>query len=1340
MVPPIMNAKLQIESFYFLSLLLCTSLLFPAYGQPYQLSRQTLFKKISKHNTNAFLEDSYGFIWIGAGGLFRSDGLSIDPFRPLLNDSTEVSFGRVNTLYEDDHNSIWIGASQGLFRYDRKTDRVVVYDQLNQSLYTRHDGSYGVLSIFMDGSGRLWVGGRQKLYLLDQPSVDSFNIINGIQLGERNQGFLGFTSIQQTSKGTILATSNRGLWLIQNDLTPEQLIPDQWQSIKPEFQVFDVAKDQSGRLWLGTNDGLWSYDPENRAFTKKELPPEVGTIFRAILIDKNNEFWIGSITHGLLHWKNDGTFDLFTKDPNNLYAISDNYIKTLMLDRFQNLWVGTMEGIDRVNFSQEKIPFYQFDPGPDRQNNHISRIIQDSLGGFWFRLMNLGLGYAAGLEEELEILLDPEPNTSLEEIKNFCVDPDGNVWVITLTKGIFLFKKGEKNYQRFGLGKAMQQAYPYCILSDKKNDQYLWFTSKLGLCRLNRFSLEQKWFNPQKDLPWLDGKVMAGIEQSADGNIWFTSRYDRKPQILYFNYDEETFYSLGEKGNQPESFDLGSIFHIKSVPNQKIWIGVRNGLVIIDAISKTYVHLTQQSGLPVKEVRSIIPDLQGTIWFSGDHKICKFDGKGYYCYEGTEGIEAFHYWSATLGRDGRVTFAGSNGFYSFLPNSVRFSEDTIKPKVFLTNVELNYEQAHFDQAYELVKNIEVAHHQNDIRFEFSAPHFLKSDQLKFRYRLSPQKREWIETNSDKRLATYTNLAPGHYTFEVQASHSSGLWPSEKTGLSVGLIIHPPWYKTWWALAIWMGSLVGCLFIFYRFQLNRRLTEAEAYRLRELDQMKTRLYTNITHEFRTPLTLIQGAADNIIRNPKEWAIKGVRMIKRNNQMLLNLVNQMLELAKLESGSSSVHYVQEDIVPFLKYCVESFYSWAQSKDIHLHFFTEVESLVMNYDKEKTQHILYNLLSNAIKFTPNGGTVIMEISALKEQLKLMIRDTGIGIPKDQLDRIFDRFYQVNIKPTQTNTGTGIGLALTKELVSLLDGTIEVKSKINEGTIFYLSFPINQYKVNETAIVRPENLLIPSEGTELEFPNASVPINDQLPLALIVEDNADVVHYIVSCVKDKFRYEVARNGQEGIDHAIVSIPDIIVSDVMMPEKDGYQLCHTLKNDVRTSHIPIILLTAKADTTSRLLGFQQGADAYLNKPFNVKELQIRLNALLEVRQKLQQYYTNPANNQPAAKERYNLEDEFIRKVRDLIEANISDADYGLLQLCRAVGISRSQLFRKLKALTGKSTSAFIRSIRLQKAKELLLNTELNVSEIAYDVGFSSPAYFSKAFSEEFGNTPSKIR
>ena len=545
-------------------------------------------------------------------------------------------------------------------------------------------------------------------------------------------------------------------------------------------------------------------------------------------------------------------------------------------------------------------------------------------------------------------------------------------------------------------------------------------------------------------------------------------------------------------------------------------------------------------------------------------------------------------------------------------------------------------------------------------------------------------------------------------------------------------------------------------LFFFFQMKRRanealsrlnqeissqkeLLESQNNKLEELDRMKSHFFTNISHEFRTPLTIIEGAVHEM-RHSNGASPKALEVIARNNNNLLLLVNQILDLRKLEAGKMKLDLVQGDLISFLNYLLESFYTLAASQNKKLHFLDHGPSLVMDYDPEKLQQIVSNLLSNALKYTPEGKDIYVMVHREprdKEHLLLTVKDTGIGIPRDKLAYIFDRFYQLDDWIHRREESTGIGLALTRELVELMDGTIEVQSEPGQGTSFSVHLPVtNNAPLQEDHVIQPPRFFMEKEETEQEEEVIVNAETEDLPYLLLIEDNPDVVRHTISLLSDHYRIAVARDGEKGLRVALETIPDLIISDLKMPQMDGYQVCESLKTDNRTSHIPIVLVSAQAEQEARNEGFRSGADAYLVKPFNREELFIRLKQLIELRRRLRERYQNLAPIAPSDDPVFQKEDAFIAKLQATIEENLDDENFGIPEICKAIAMSRSQLHLKIKALTNRSTSHYIRAFRLMRAREMFGTTDLNVTEVAFEVGFRDVAYFSRSFSAEFGVSP----
>ena len=640
-------------------------------------------------------------------------------------------------------------------------------------------------------------------------------------------------------------------------------------------------------------------------------------------------------------------------------------------------------------------------------------------------------------------------------------------------------------------------------------------------------------------------------------------------------------------------------------------------------------------------------------------------------------------------------------------------------------------------------------------FEFASLDFHAPNKNKYAYKMEGFDRDWIYVGADYRQVTYTNLDPGEYVFRVKGSNSDGYW--NEAGASIKIIILPPWWRTNLAYFIYFLLIGSIVYFTWKAQLRRikikheyEMSKFESQKLHEVDELKTRFFTNISHEFRTPLTLILGPAKDIIGSAKEIKIKqNAGVIRRNAVRLLSLVNQLLDLSKLEAGRMKLQAREENIIPLLKGLVLSFSSYAERKKITLRVNTIEEKVNVFLDRDKIEKIVNNLLSNSFKFTPEGGKIYLTIEKLIKEIEIRISDSGVGIPKEEIPQIFDRFFQVDGSHTREQEGTGIGLALTKEFVELHKGKIDVQSEEGKGTTFIVRIPLGKEHLlpeeisekekeymGDKLILEPEDDITSKEENKIDVDLAN---KNSLPLLLIVEDNSDVRNYIKDNLNKEYKVLEAIDGEDGWNKSIEQIPDLIVSDVMMPKMDGFKLCEKLKTDERTSHIPVILLTAKAAKEDKMEGYETGADDYIMKPFEPDELRARIKNLILQRKRLHEHFQkqgllelNKTNITPVDK-------KFIQKVYDTINAHISDAGLSMDAFAGHLNISKSLLHKKIVALAGEPPGELIRRVRLQKAAELIDKKFGNLSEVALEVGFNNPAYFSECFKKQFGVAPFTI-
>ncbi len=1264
-------------------------------------------------------EDHSGNLWFTTtGGVCRYDGYYFTNF----TEKEGLSHNVVIPMLKDRFGNLWFGTNDG---------GVNRYDGHSFTHYTKKEGlpNNTVNGMFEDRSGNLWFGTNGGVSRYDGKSFTNFTEKEGLSHNT-------VRSILEDRAGNLWFGTNGGVCCYEGQFFTHFTVKE---GLTHNI-VWTILQDRTGNLWFGTGGGVSRYDGKTFThFTVKEGLCQ--NIVFSSLEDRSGNLWFGTFDGGVSRY--DGhTFTHFTDKE----GLSNNAVFSMVEDRSGNLWFGTTGG--GVNRYDGKT-FAQFTEKEGLPHNMVRSMLKDHNGNLWIGSEGEGISRYDG---KTLTRFTEKDGLSNNLIRGSIEDHAGNLWIGTLRGGVTRYDG--KSFTQFTVKEGLSNNVVRCILEDRSGN--LWFgTWGGGVSRYDGHTFTH--FTEKEGL--LSNDIRSMLEDSG-GNIWFGTNGKGVSR-----YDGQFFTHFTEK----EGLANNDVVSILEDSHGNIWFGTGSGLSflsktklnalsiqktqkdILDSgiIFKNYTYESGFIGIGCNE-SAILEAKDGRIWIGANDRLSVFNPKG-----GLADTVA-----PNLVLTGLALFNEDIPWINLISKESSKQTPVVKDTGFVLGNGVRVAEFEFEDVtpwYGLPMNLSLAHNNNYLTFIFTGITVFQPKEVKYQYKLEGIDDNWsLLTNRNE--ATYGNLPPGHYTFKVKARNSEGYWSKEVT---YNFTIRPPWWRTWWAYVLYAVFIGGSILFIYRFQLNRSLEQAEALRLKELDAVKTKLYTNITHEFRTPLTVILGMAKQALDNPKEYVQEGLKMIIRNGQNLLTLVNQMLDLSKLESGKLTLHYQQGDIVTFLKYIAESFHSLAENKGVQIHFLTDAERLNMDFDKMRLQQVVSNLLSNAIKFTPKGGHIYVSIDRQNNTLVLKIKDTGIGIAEMDIPYIFDRFYQADDSHTRHGEGTGIGLALTRELVKLMEGTIVVKSIPNEGTEFEVTLPIRhiadisegipmeketkeeaaQFQAVKYIIDAP----ISHEHDSLSIVNESN-VNDK-PLVLIADDNEDVRTYLAACLKMDYSLEIAKNGQECEDLAFNTTPDLIVLDVMMPFKDGFEVCKTLKNDERTSHIPIIMLTAKADLDSKLEGLECGADAYLMKPFHKEELLLRIKKLLELRQQLQQHYrslavfTEGADTSHSEDKIVNsLENAFVIKVRKIVEAHLTDYNLDAEKLSRALTLSRSQVHRKLSALTGLSATSFIRYVRLVKAKELLLNSGFSITAIAYDSGFNDPAYFSRVFKQEFGVTPQAWR
>lgn len=1347
-------------TFLFTLILLCTS--FEVHSQV----DDNNFKKViieidgeEVYDVHSIAQDHLGYMWMGTNlGLIRYDGLEGKKYNVERDNSSSLTSDHIRVLHVDYYGDLWIGVNSGLIKYDSDCDCLIQYPTAIDDIDLT-----GILSITEDKNKHIWIGtqggglfqyekeGDSFTRFLNKPS-DSVNVVNDrieeLLVDKKNNLWIG-TYSNDTINGSGLLRYNIKTGKIKQFLNdpknPNSLIDN---------RISALYEDNQGNILIGTlKSGFHIYDSENNTLSRNNfdanhpgqlhapysenkvfgIPPYV----RIIHQDQNGGHWINTVGKGINYFS--ASTNAFKHYDFNL--ANPQVLTSFYEDRQGNIWIGGVmgSGLFKTDLFARKYHLntsftnveaaYESDLNPgilwiESQETALSKMNlktnetrnyrhnQDnttSIGHNWVRTtyqenkstLWLGLGNGGPYSQQ----------------------GNGGIDRMDIETGTFTHFKLTRNDD----GLDDYSYTPHTICEDQEG--YLWLgAGPGGIFRSDKEKKEFKHF-----------KVLENDNES--GNVFLNAaRVDSNGDIWASDFAGEGTLYLYDRQQDKFSPYLKGFKMVNLLIDDKGWVLIstwKKGLIHLNPVDKTYIQYTKKDGLPSNESLDITKGDNGIYWVNTRIGPAKFDLDA---GEITSvGLPKVRYNTGIFkASDGQIYLGAGRGLYSFYPSQVE--GNPYPPQVIISDLLIS--ENNFLTNKNEPDDLTLPYNQNDISFKYVGLHFSNPKKNVYQYKLDPLDDEWINAGNE-RSVRFANLSPGNYDFQVKASNSDGVW-SDKIE-SIQFIIKPAWWATWWAYALYVTAFAFIIYSMYRFQLSKKLAISESSRLREVNEFKNTLFTNITHEFRTPLTVIKGMTDTIKLNLKTKKLNDVEnsleMIERNSDSLLHLINEMLDLSKIESGNMQLQLVQSDVIPFLKYISESFSSFAEENKISLTIYSEVESLQMDFDGNKLTSVISNLLSNAIKFTPEYGKIIVHINEItqkeKSYLFIKIKDNGIGISSENLPHIFNRFYQTDTSAIRKHEGTGIGLALTKELIVLMNGTIEANSTISKGSEFKIMIPITREALGTTK-VNPEVITtFPAINTPSEQATLTRESNSELPLVLIIEDNMDVAHYLKTCLNNTYDTMHAVNGNEGIEMALEKIPDIIICDVMMPGKDGFEVCATLKNDGRSDHIPIIILTAKVTTEDRLTGLSHGADAYLAKPFNKEELFTRLNQLVSLRKKLIDKIQNDGFNTILKKRTEDPKLQFLQKIVKLIHTEISNSNFGSAELAKKLLISESQLYRKIKAITEKSTAVFIRSIRLQFAKELLKRTDKTVSEIAYEVGFNDPSWFSRAFKDEFGVSPS---
>ncbi len=1116
------------------------------------------------------------------------------------------------------------------------------------------------------------------------------------------------------------------------------------------FQINSLYEDNSGIIWLCTNgEGLIAVDPKDGTSTTYKhddrdpqslhcLPSDN---IESICQDHDGLYWVGTKNNGLVKFNSQThAFTHYYHDEDDPGSLSINLILAVLCERSGTVWITTFNGVNKVN--RNTLPFKQYnnvEHSWDKAFGTGASVIPGSDGNLWVQVDN---GELLRFDPKTDVFV-PQFNSYETGTSYLAEDDAGNIFMKSSDGGITMkARNGTAIRITYPTGEEFHQQV-YCIDAPPSND-----TAWVGTLEGGLFSIDKR-SGTLSSVQAATTSVKCILRDSF-GLLWAGTK---DAGLIQYDLSRKTSVVFRSDINDPRSISGNSITTMYEDKGRNVWFGTNVGLNEYIRSAGSFVHFTEEQGLPSNLIFCIEGDSHGNLWFSTDNGIVKFNPASGQIknYDRSYGFTSNRfYYTGCETANGEIYFGGPGGLTRFHPDSIR--DNSYMPPVVITSVRV------FDKAVPFGPSVRLPYNKNFLSFEFAALSFVSPERNQYAYALEGVDKDWVHSGT-RFYASYPNLPPGEYVFRVKGSNNDGIW--NQAGTSLSLTILPPWWRTTWAYLSYGLILIFTLYGIRRSELKRielmETVRMNAVILKEkeaADEMKARFFANISHEFRTPLTLILGPADNIAATASdEKVIRDAGIIRRNARRLLQLVNQLLDLSKLEAGKTTVGASKGDIVAFVRGLMASFESSSAAKDVAMDLSAEKDPIEMYFDKDKMTTILSNVLSNSLKFTPSPGMIHVSLREDGSLVTIKVRDTGVGIPENEIPKVFDRFYQVDSSFTKDHEGTGIGLALTKELVELQHGKIAIESELGHWTEVTLLFPLGRahLKDDEILTAEKEDPTLPSIREELvriernggdAAAEDDAATTEERPIVLVVEDNDDMKEYIRDVLEKDYAVEEADNGEEGIRKAEEIIPDMIISDMMMPKVNGSELVKTLKNDERTSHVPIIILTAKAGQENKLEGLELGADDYLTKPFDPKELQVRVRNLILLRKNLQEGFATIAYGEPVQGRRRisSIDEKFMTTLNEVLERHISDEGFSMEDLGKEVGMSRMQIHRKLKALTGRSASRYIRRFRLERARAILRERNENISEVAYALGFGSPAYFTRCFREEFGYPPRALR
>ena len=1299
----------------------------------YYFKNLSIRNGLSQNTVNAILQDRKGFMWLGTkDGLNRYDGLSFRKFKHDAANPRSIGNSFITSLYEDFNGNIWVGTDAGVYIYYPEKEAFEEFDC--QSLEkTRIERSVSMIA--GDKQGRVWIAVEaQGMFCYDARQ----KLLRNYPLSEISSNIKCFTF---DSGGTLwLGFYGDGLYYSKDNLATVHPYGSP-EDGKREFEGGVITKIVQGNyncLYIGSvKEGVSELNLTSGQVRNLLAIDESGeSIFcRDLLPYSDNELWIGTESGIYIYNLRTAQFIHLRASLYDSYSLSDNAIYALYKDREEGLWIGSyFGGVDY--YPRQYTYFAKYYPKNIANSLHGKRVrefCRADDGTLWIGTEDGGLNHFNPKTKEFHFF---EPSAGFTNIHGLCMD-GSHLWVGTFSKGLRVIDTRTgvilRTYTEGHTSHSLNDNSIFSICRTSAGEIYL--GTLFGLLRYNR---TQDNFDR---IPELNGKFVYDIKEDSYGNLWLATYangaycYDvsaRRWKNYVFDAEDE------------KSLPYDKVLSVFEYSYRQIWLTTQGGgFCLFHPDTETFTRYGLKDGLPNDVVYQIVEDDDRFLWLTTNNGLVRFDPKTMEMkvFSTANGLPTnqFNYRSGFKDEAGNIYLGSINGFVAFDPRT--FAENRQVPAVAITDFLLFNKEVPVGETDSPLKSsitfsdkVVLTADQNSFSFRIAALSYQAPRMNKLMYKLEGFDEGWL-TIGESPLVTYSNLGYGDYVFKVKASNSDGVWNEQETSLHLSIL--PPFYLSGWAYCFYVLFFMGCLVcvIFYFKRRNyrkqhRQMEMLEQEKEREVYHAKIDFFTNVAHEIRTPLTLIKGPLENIIlkKEVDSETKEDLYIMKQNTERLLNLTNQLLDFRKTETRGFRLNFTECDVVAVLRETYLRFTSLAKQKGLDFILELPQECFMADVNQEALTKIISNLLNNGVKY----ASTYLRISLETDEKVFHIRTFNDGemIPDTMKEEIFKPFVRLD-KEDEVTTGTGIGLALSRSLAELHQGSLMME-KGEEVNCFCLTLPVNQ---DSTITLLAENVSQVEENS-CGWEQEETDTKEKKPMILVVEDNPDMLAFIRKQLTTEYSVLTAMNGIEALAVLDNHYVNLVVSDVMMPQMDGFELCKTIKSDLSYSHIPVVLLTAKTNIQSKIEGLELGADAYIEKPFSVEYLLANISSLIHNREKLRQTFAKSpfvaANTMALTK----ADEEFIWKLNDIIQANLHNPEFSMEDMADALKMSRSSFYRKIKGVLDLSPNEYLRLERLKQAAQLLKEGKSRVNEICYTVGFNSPSYFSKCFLKQFGVLP----